>query len=76
MFRLCVSDFQGNWEAHLTLVKFAYNNSFHAGIRMAPYEALYKRKCRSPICWTEVGEWHILGPEIIQLTTDKIKVIQ
>ncbi|GFS36587.1 hypothetical protein Acr_00g0046810 [Actinidia rufa] len=50
--------------------------SFHASIGMAPYEALYGRKCRSPICWTEVGERQMLGPEIVQLTTDKIKVIQ
>ncbi|GFS38841.1 hypothetical protein Acr_00g0059760 [Actinidia rufa] len=53
MLRLCVLDFQGNWEMHLPLVEFAYNNSFHASIGMAPYEALYGRKCRSPICWTE-----------------------
>ncbi|GFY87070.1 hypothetical protein Acr_05g0007090 [Actinidia rufa] len=76
MLRLCVLDFQGNWEMHLPLVEFAYNNSFHASIGMAPYEALYGRKCRSPICWTEVGERQMLGPEIVQLTTDKIKVIQ
>ncbi|GFS41553.1 hypothetical protein Acr_00g0075070 [Actinidia rufa] len=49
--------------------------SFHASIGMAPYEALYGRKCRSPICWTEVGERQMLGPEIVQLTTDKIKGI-
>ncbi|GFZ17085.1 hypothetical protein Acr_26g0003550 [Actinidia rufa] len=67
MLRLCVLDFQGNWEMHLPLVEFAYNNSFHASIGMAPYEALYRRKCRSPICWTEVGERHMLGPEIVQL---------
>ena len=57
-------------------MEFVYNNSFYASIRMAPYEALYGRKCRSPICWTEVGERQILGPEIVQLTIDKIKVIQ
>ncbi|GFS36766.1 hypothetical protein Acr_00g0047920 [Actinidia rufa] len=76
MLRLCVLDFQGNWEMHLPLVEFVYNNSFHTSIGMAPYEALYGRKCRSPICWTEVGERQMLGPEIVQLTTDKIKVIQ
>ncbi|GFZ15639.1 hypothetical protein Acr_25g0000480 [Actinidia rufa] len=75
MLWLCVLDFQGNWEMHLPLVEFAYNNSFHASIEMAPYEALYGRKCRSPICWTEVGERQMLGPEIVQLTTDKIKGI-
>ena len=70
---LCVLGIQGNWEAHLPLVEFAYNDSFHASIGMAPYEALYGMTFRSPICWTEVGERQILGSEIVQLTTDKSK---
>ena len=76
MLRLCVLDFQGNWKTHLPLVKFSYNNNFHASIGMAPYEALYGRKCKSPIYWIKVGERQILGPEIVQLTTDQIKVIE
>ncbi|GJV02932.1 putative reverse transcriptase domain-containing protein [Tanacetum coccineum] len=54
------------------LVEFSYNNSYHASIKAAPFEALYGRKCRSPVCWTEVGEAQILGPELIQETTKKI----
>jgi len=65
MLRSCALDFEGNWEEHLPLVEFAYNNSYHSSIGMAPYEALYGRKCRSPICWTEVGERQILGPELV-----------
>ena len=57
-------------------MEFAYNNSYQASIGMAPYEALYGRKCRSPICWTEVGDRALLGPELIQVTTEKIKLIQ
>ena len=72
MLRSCALDFEGNWEEHLPLVEFAYNNSYHSSIGMAPYEALYGRKCRSPICWTEVGERQILGPELVQQTTEKI----
>nr|GEY86014.1 putative reverse transcriptase domain-containing protein [Tanacetum cinerariifolium] len=53
-------------------VEFSYNNSYHASIKAAPFEALYGRKCRSPICWTEVGEAKILGPELIQETTEQI----
>ncbi|KAD5318131.1 hypothetical protein E3N88_18077 [Mikania micrantha] len=75
MLRACVIDFGGNWDSHLPLVEFSYNNSYHASIGMAPYEALYCRKCRSPICWTEVGESQIIGPEISEETTDKIHQI-
>nr|GFD29287.1 reverse transcriptase domain-containing protein [Tanacetum cinerariifolium] len=64
------------WVNHLPLVKFSYNNSYHATIKVAPFEALYGRKCRSPICWTEVGEAQILGPELIQETTEKIVQIK
>ncbi|GJZ57662.1 putative reverse transcriptase domain-containing protein, partial [Tanacetum coccineum] len=60
------------WVNHLPLVKFSYNNSYHASIKAAPFEALYGRKCRSPVCWTEVGEAQILGPKLIQETTEKI----
>lgn len=58
------------------MVEFAYNNSYHSSIGMAPYEALYGRKYRSPLCWTEVGERQILGPEIVQETPEKIKLIR
>nr|GEY00687.1 putative reverse transcriptase domain-containing protein [Tanacetum cinerariifolium] len=64
------------WVNHLPLVEFSYNNSYHASIKAAPFEALYGRKCRSPVCWTEVGEAQILGPELIQETTEKIVQIK
>ncbi|XP_022852559.1 uncharacterized protein LOC111374158 [Olea europaea var. sylvestris] len=83
MLRACVLVLSGSLESHLPLVEFAYNNSFQATIGMAPYEALYGRKCRSPICWDEVGERKILGPEIIDRTVhvvekirDRVKVAQ
>ncbi|GAU51812.1 hypothetical protein TSUD_416000 [Trifolium subterraneum] len=66
----------GNWSKHLHLIEFAYNNSYHASIGMAPYEALYGRKCRTPLCWTEVGDKGVLGPDIIQETTLKIKSVK
>ncbi|GKB68596.1 putative reverse transcriptase domain-containing protein [Tanacetum coccineum] len=56
MLRACVIDFGKGWVNHLPLVEFSYNNSYHASIKAAPFEALYGRKCRSPVCWTEVGE--------------------
>ncbi|GJY92089.1 putative reverse transcriptase domain-containing protein [Tanacetum coccineum] len=76
MLRACAIDFGKGWVNHLPLVEFSYNNSYHASIKAAPFEALYGRKCRSPVCWTEVGEAQILGPELIQETTEKIIQIQ
>nr|GEY57871.1 putative reverse transcriptase domain-containing protein [Tanacetum cinerariifolium] len=76
MLRACVIDFGKGWVKHLPLVEFLYNNSYHASIKVAPYEALYGRKCRSPVCWAEVGEAQLIGPEMIQETTKKIILIK
>ncbi|GJR98196.1 putative reverse transcriptase domain-containing protein [Tanacetum coccineum] len=72
MLRACVIDFGNGWVKHLPLVEFSYNNSYHASIKAAPFEALYGRKCRSPVCWAEVGEVQLTGPEIVQETTERI----
>ncbi|GJV25563.1 putative reverse transcriptase domain-containing protein [Tanacetum coccineum] len=72
MLRACVIDFGGSWDTHLPLVEFSYNNSYHMSIKCAPFEALYGRKCRSLVIWTEVGEIQLIGPEIVQETTEKI----
>ncbi|GKD90861.1 putative reverse transcriptase domain-containing protein, partial [Tanacetum coccineum] len=56
MFRACVIDFGKGWERHLPLVEFSYNNSYHASIKATPFKALYGRKCRSRVCWAEVGD--------------------
>nr|GFC92370.1 hypothetical protein [Tanacetum cinerariifolium] len=61
MLRACAIDFGKGWVNHLPLVEFSYNNSYHATIKAATFEALYGQKCRSPVCWTEVGEAQILG---------------
>ncbi|GJT29335.1 putative reverse transcriptase domain-containing protein [Tanacetum coccineum] len=76
MLRACVLDFGGSWDVHLPLVEFSYNNSYHYSMRCAPFEALYDRKCRSPIIWTEVGEGRLIGPELVQETTEKISQIK
>ncbi|GKA81192.1 putative reverse transcriptase domain-containing protein [Tanacetum coccineum] len=72
MLRACVIDFGNGWVKHLPLVEFSYNNSYHASIKAAPFEALYGRKCRSPVCWAEVGQVQLTGPEIVQETTEKV----
>lgn len=76
MLRSCAIDFSGSWDIHLPLVEFAYNNSYHSSIGMAPFEALYGRKCRTPVSWLEAGEKQFAGPEIVQHTADKVKVIR
>ena len=76
MLRACILDFSRSWEKHLPLVEFAYNNGHHSSIGMAPYEALYGQKCRTPLCWVETREIGLIRPEIVQTTTDKIKRIQ
>ena len=76
MLRGCVIDFRGIWNDYLPLVEFAYNNSFQSSIGMAPYEALYGRRCRTPLCWSEVGERQLLGPELVQQASDGVKLIR
>ena len=68
--------FKGNWDDHQPLIQFDYNNSYQTNIEMSPYEALYGRQCRTPVCWRDVGERKILGPKLMQAIVDKVKVIQ
>lgn len=76
MLRLVTLDQGSQWEKFLPLVEFAYNNSYQATIEMAPYEALYGRKCRSPLYWDEVGERKAIGPELVQEMLEIIKKIR
>ncbi|GKC39477.1 putative reverse transcriptase domain-containing protein [Tanacetum coccineum] len=76
MLRAYVIDFGKGWEIHLPLVEFSYNNSYHASIKATPFEALYGRKCRLSVCWAEVGDVQLTGPEIIHETTENIVQIQ
>ena len=75
MLRACVLDFKRSWVKYLALVEFAYNNSYQASIGMAPYKALYERKCKTPICWDEVGERKINSVELVKVISEKIRVI-
>ena len=69
-------EFKGSWDTHLELMEFSYNNSYHASIEMAPFKALYGRKCRTPVCWDEVGERRLVGPELVQITSEKVTVVR
>ena len=76
MLRSCVIDYEGSWDRHIPLVEFVYNNSFQSSIGMVPYKALYGRKCRTPVCWTELSENKVIGPDLIQETEEKVKMIR
>jgi len=76
MLRACMLDFGGSWDQYLPLAEFAYNNSYQSSIHMAPFEALYGRRCRSPIGWFEVGEHRLVGPDLIQEVVEKVKMIR
>ncbi|GKE49165.1 putative reverse transcriptase domain-containing protein [Tanacetum coccineum] len=76
MLRTCVIDLGGSWDVHLPLAEFSYNDSYHSSIRCSSFEALYGRKCRSPVLWAEIGESSLIGPELVQETTDKVVLIK
>ncbi|OMO86567.1 reverse transcriptase [Corchorus capsularis] len=76
MFRACILEFQGSWDDYVALAEFAYNNSYQASIGMAPYEVLYGRNCRTPVCWDEVGERKLFNIELIDDMVEKVKMIR
>ena len=75
MLRGCVLDFPRSWDRYIPVMEFSYNNSFQSSIGMAPYEALYGRKCRTPVCWTELNEHKVIGTDIVIYTEEKVQVI-
>ena len=68
ILRACVIDLEGIWDEHWPLVEFSYNNNYHSSIFMAPYKALYSRRCKYPIKWFEIGESSLIGPDLIHKT--------
>jgi hypothetical protein len=76
MLRACVLTYGKNWEDSLPYTEFSYNNSYQSSLKMLPFEALYGRKCRTPLMWTEVGDRIIEGPDFIKEAEDKIAEIR
>ena len=76
MLRACALDFKKSWDKQLPLIKFSCNNNYHMSNGMAPYEVLYRRRCRTPLYWQEIDEALTIGPKLIQATIDKVRVIQ
>ena len=76
MLRGCVMEFIGSWDRYIPLMKFSYNNIYQSSIGMAPYEALYGRRCRTPVCWIELNEYKMIGLDIVKDTEEKVQVIR
>lgn len=76
LLRICVLEQGGAWDSHLPLIGSTYNNSYHSSVGMASFEALYGRRCSTPLCWFESGESVVLGLELVHETTEKVKMIR
>jgi hypothetical protein len=76
MLRACAIDCGKNWDKHLALAEFAYNNSYQSSLKMAPFEALYGRRCRTPLNWSQPGEREIFGPDLVTEVERKVKLIR
>jgi hypothetical protein len=76
MLRACVLQFDKGWDKCLSLAEFSYNNSYQTSIEMAPFEALYGRRCRTPLSWSQTSERKVFGPDLVMEVEDKVKIIQ
>jgi transposase InsO family protein len=76
MLRACVLQYNKNWDKCLSLAEFSYNNSYQTSLKMAPFEALYDRRCRTPLSWSQTGERKIFGPDLVTEAEENMKTIQ
>jgi hypothetical protein len=76
MLRACALQHRGSWDKSLPYAEFSYNNSYQASLKMSPFEALYGRKCRTPLYWDQTGESHFFGPEMIQEAEEQVRIIR
>ena len=74
--RACALDYGSSWDDNLPYAEFSYNNSYQASLKMAPFEALYERRCRTPLLWDEVGDRQLFGPNLIKESKEKVKLIR
>jgi hypothetical protein len=76
MLRACPLQYSRSWDKSLPYIEFSYNNSYQESLKMAPFETLYGRSCRTPIFWSETGEWLVFGPDIIQETQKQVHQVR
>ena len=75
MLQGCVLDFPGSWDRYISIMEFSYNNKYQSSICMVPYEALDGRKCRTPVCWIELNEHKVIGPDLVKEIEEKVQII-
>ena len=76
MLRACALDYGSSWDDNLPYAEFSYNNSYQSSLKMAPFEALYGRRCKTPLMWDEVGDRQLFGPDLIKESEEKVKLIR
>ena len=76
MLRACALDYGSSWDDNLPCAEFSYNNSYQSSVKMAPFEALYRRRCRTPLMWDEVGDRQLFGPDLIKESEEKVNLIR
>ena len=76
MLRSCALDYGSSWDDNLPYAEFSYNNSYQTSLKMAPFEALYGRRCRTPLLWDEVGDRQLFGPDLIKESEQKVRLIR
>ena len=76
MLRACALDYGSSWDDNLPYAEFSYNNSYQSSLKMAPFEALYGRRCSTPLSWDEVGDRQLFGPDLIKESEQKVKLIR
>jgi hypothetical protein len=76
MLRACALQLGGSWDKSLPYAEVSYNNSYQASLKMSPFEALYGRKCRTPLDWDQIGERQFFGPELIQEAEEQVRIIR
>jgi hypothetical protein len=76
MLRVCALQYERSWDKSLSYAEFSYNNSYQESLKMAPFEMLYGRMCRTPLFWSEAGEWKVFGPDILQEAEKQIRMVR
>ncbi|WVZ84298.1 hypothetical protein U9M48_031346 [Paspalum notatum var. saurae] len=76
MLRACATQYDTSWDKCLPYAEFSYNNNYQASLKKSPFEALYGKRCRTPLFWNQTGEKQVFGPDIIQDAEQQLRIVQ